>query len=386
MLLDRQRLSELRTRLARPRLPAALGDGEDQGVPRTWLGELLADWRAFDTDVLQDRLDAMTHLQARVGRHRVHAVHVRGQGPDPVPLLAVHGWPGSFLEHLPLLPLLGDPATGTPSTVLPSLPGFGFSGPPGPHGLTGRAVAGLLHRLMVEGLGHPRYVAHGSDLGAGVAGWLARDNPEQVAGIHLATPGLAAAADPRTRAEERYAAASAAWSVQEGAYAHLHATKPRTLGAALEDSPVGLAAWIGEKVRSWSSVRVDGEPAFDRDLLLSTLTLYWVTGTVTTSLLPYQAAQRQPAGRLPVDDPSTVPTAVSVFGGERVPFPKPPRELAARYYRLVAWQEHPVGGHFPAVAEPELLAHTLRSTLLPLWRGPSPASPAEPVPGTLPPP
>jgi hypothetical protein len=150
------------------------------------------------------------------------------------------------------------------------------------------------------------------------------------------------------------------WTAEEGGYAHQHATKPATVGAALSDSPAGLAAWIAEKVVAWSSTRPDGSPAFERELLMSTLTLYWATGTIATSLLPYWAYSHTSDAGLPVDDPSPVPTAVSIFGGERVPFPKPPRELAQRYYTLKHWAEHRTGGHFPAVAQPELLVRTLR--------------------------
>jgi hypothetical protein len=128
---------------------------------------------------------------------------------------------------------------------------------------------------------------------------------------------------------------------------HEHATKPATLGAALSDSPAGLAAWIAEKIVAWSSSRPDGTPAFDRDLLLATLTLYWVTDTITSSLLPYWAHNHVPGAGIPAGDPSPMPTAVTIFGGERVPFPKPRRELAERYYNVTAWSEHDRGGHFP---------------------------------------
>jgi len=168
--------------------------------------------------------------------------------------------------------------------------------------VTAREVARLWHALMTTGLGHERYVAHGSDLGAGITAWLARE-PTATVGRH---------------------------------------------GQTIEDSD------------SESSLSADGGPAFDRELLLSTLTLYWVTGTITTSLLPYWAYRHGAAAALPVDDPSGVPTLVSIFAGERVPFPKPPRELAERYYAVASWSEYPIGGHFPAVAEPELLARILR--------------------------
>jgi pimeloyl-ACP methyl ester carboxylesterase len=338
-----------------------MGGDWRHGVSLDWLGELLDDWRRFDVEGLQSRLDAMTHVQAEVDGQLVHAVLAPATRAGASPLLLAHGWPGSFLEYALLLPLLTDVFT----VVVPSLPGYGFSGRPPAGGLTARSVAGLWHRLMTEGLGHRRFVAHGSDLGAGVTAWLAREHPDAVRGIHLATPGLLPAPEPRTPPELQYAAQVDRWNAEEGGSAHQHATKPSTLGAALHDSPAGLAAWVGEKVTAWSSTDPDGEPAFDRDLLLATLTLYWTTGTIMSSLLPYWASRHTPGAALPLDDPSPVPTAVTIFGGERVPFAKPPRELAERYYSVAAWAEHDLGGHFPAVAEPALLARILQERLVP---------------------
>ncbi len=359
-------LADLTGRLARTRLPADLGSGWEQGLPVGFLRGLLDAWREFDPAALQRRLDALRQLRVEVGGQVLHVVVAQGHGLNPLPLLLTHGWPGSFLEYLELLPLLSDPGAhgGNPqdafTVIVPSLPGFAFSAPPPATGLTRRQVAALWHSVITVGMGHERYVAHGSDLGAGVTAWLARDQPDAVRAIHLATPGLASAPPPRTAEEEQYAEAIGAWTAEEGGYAHEHATKPLTLAAALSDSPAGLAAWIAEKVIAWSSTRPDGTPAFDDELLLSTLTVYWVTETITSSLLPYWAYRHDPGAALPVDDPSPVPTAVSIFGGERVPFPKPPRQLAERYYTVTRWAEHRVGGHFPAVAEPHLLAQELR--------------------------
>lgn len=370
-LLDHTALDLLRERLAHHRLPPADTQGWERGMPRHWLAELLADWQAFDTARFQARLDHLTHLHAHLDGRLVHLVHAPGRGPDPLPLLLTHGWPGSFCEYLRLLPLLTDPAAhgGDPADaftlVVPSLPGFGFSAAPPPGGMTARAVAELWHRLMTDALGYPRYAAHGSDLGAGVTARLARAHPEAVVGIHLATPGLPTPPRPWTPAEQAHIAEVEAWTAEEGGYAHQQATKPSTLGAALDDSPVGLAAWIGEKIVAWSSTTGHGQPAFDRDLLLGTLTLYWTTATITSSMQPYWAHRHSPGSALPAGEPSPVPTAVSIFGGERVPFPKPPRELAERYFTLTDWQVHDRGGHFPAVAEPQLLAQTLRDTLRP---------------------
>jgi hypothetical protein len=146
-----------------------------------------------------------------------------------------------------------------------------------------------------------------------------------------------------------------AWSAEEGGYAHLHSTKPLTLGTALEDSPAGMAAWIGEKYRAWSSPTPQLQ-----EHLLATLTLYWATRTATTSLLPYFAHRHENVPPMRADNPPPTPTAIDIFGGEVVPFPKPPRELAERYFNVVHWEEHERGGHFPAVAEPDLLAQQLR--------------------------
>ncbi len=364
-------IEDLRLRLSRFRRAPDLGQGWERGAPGTWLAGLLDDWRRFDVDGLQTRLDRLTHYQAQIGDQQLHVVRVEGRGREPLPLLLTHGWPGSFLEYLKLIPLLADPESHEAdpadafTLIVPSLPGFGFSGPPPRQGRTARDVAGIWHRLMSDGFGYERYGAHGSDLGAGVTGWLARDHPANVVGIHLATPGLAVPAGSGTASEQRFAGEVAAWTAEEGGYMHEHATKPATLAAGLSDSPAGLSAWIGEKVLAWSSVRADGLPAFDHDLLLSTLTLYWATNTIATSLLPYWAS-RHAGGGLPADDPSPVPTSVTVFGGERVPFPKPPRELAERFYNVTDWAEHPVGGHFPAVAEPEILANVIRRFFRPL--------------------
>ena len=372
-VLAPEQLADLRDRLARTRWPEESADGWDAGAPQAWTRELVAAWLRFDAGALQDRLDGLEHLSADVDGQVVHAVRAVGRGPDPLPLVLTHGWPGSFLEHLELVPLLTDPqahggeAADAFDVVLPSLPGFGFSAPPPRGGLVARQVAELWHRVMADGLGHDRYVAHGSDLGAGVTAWLARTHPEAVAGIHLATPSLPVPEQPWSDDEARYAREVEAWAAAEGGYAHQQATKPATLATALNDSPAGLAAWVGEKVAAWSSTDARGEPAFDRELLLATLTLYWATGTAPTSVLPYWATRHRPGSLLPTSGPPpAVPTAVSVFGGERVPFPQPPRELAERCFVLTRWAQHDRGGHFPAVAEPQLLAETLRDAFRPL--------------------
>jgi pimeloyl-ACP methyl ester carboxylesterase len=382
-------IEELRLRLSRWRRAPDLGQGWERGAPNSWIADVLDDWRRFDFDLFQARLDALTHYRVQVDDQDLHVVSVVGSGQHPLPLLLTHGWPGSFLEYLELIPLLTNPeAHGADpidrfTLVIPSLPGFGFSGPPPHQGRTSHEVATIWHRMMADGFGYERYAAHGSDLGAGVTSWLAREYPSNVAGIHLVTPGLGTPAHGRSPAEERFAEEVATWMAEEGGYMHEHATKPATLAASISDSPAGLAAWIGEKVVAWSSDRVDGTSAFDRDLLLSTLTLYWATNTSATSLLPYWANQHANAA-LPVDDPSSVPTSAAIFGGEHIPFPKPPRELAERYFNVTDWSEYPVGGHFPAVAEPEILADVIRMSFDRFGSGAQSPSPAEVLSFVLP--
>jgi microsomal epoxide hydrolase len=200
--LDIETLGDLALRLGTARLAPGTGGTWERGVPGDWLAELIADWRAFDPLILQARLDRLTHVRADIDGVAVHLVHAPGTGPAPLPLLLTHGWPSSFLEYLALLPLLTDPAAhgGDPrdafTVVLPSLPGFGFSGPPPPGGLVHEQVAELWHTIMTDVLGYRRFTAHGGDLGAGVTAWLARAYPGAVAAIHLATPGLPAPPGP----------------------------------------------------------------------------------------------------------------------------------------------------------------------------------------------
>ena len=363
-------MADLRERLARSRLAPPDASGWERGVPGFWLSALLADWQAFDVSRFQARLDRLTHLRASLDGQLVHLVHMPGRGPDPMPLLLTHGWPGSFCEYLDLLPLLTDPQAhgGDPgdafTVVVPSLPGFGFSAPPPPGGLTHSAVAALWHRLMADGLGYRRYAAHGSDLGAGVTAWLARAHADAVAGIHLATPGLPAPPAPWTPAEQAYFAEAESWAAEEGGYAHQQATKPSTLGAGLYDSPAGLAAWIVEKFRGWSDCDGDIESRFTKDELLTHIMIYWVTESIGSSFLTYYDYANATAltwmkeGVKKWTGSSKVPAAFALFPKD---ISQPPREWAERFFNVQRWTEMPKGGHFAAMEEPELLANEIRA-------------------------
>ncbi len=274
-----------------------------------------------------------------------------------------HGWPSTFLEYLPLVPLLTDPAAhgiDGPAfdLVIPSLPGYAFSQRPARPGMNYRHVADLWHRLMVS-LGYERYGAGGGDFGAGVASFMAIDRPDSVTGIHLSNLELAPYIGPGSRrlsaAERAYLKASEAWWEMEGGYKALQSTKPQTLGYALNDSPAGLASWVIEKWRSWTDSDGDPEARVGRDFLATMLTILWATGTITSSMRDY-FDNRWHAVRLGPTDRVSVPTAIASFTHQFVFEGDPPREWAERLYDVRSWTPMPRGGHFAPVEDPMLLA------------------------------
>ncbi len=349
-------LDDLRDRLTRCRWPdEAEGAGWDYGVPVAWLRELCDYWRdEFDWRREEERLNALPQFLTYIRGTPIHYLHVRGQGPSPVPLLLTVGWPDTFAEVLPLLPLLTEF-----DVVVPTLPGFGFSSPYTRRGP--RRVHDLWAMLMSD-LGYDRFGASGSDIGARVTSRLGRYHPERLIGIHLSSVDLEVP-DPRPddlTAEERdYLARVERWESTQGGYAHIQGTAPQTLAYGLTDSPVGLAAWILEKFRAWSDCGGDVYTRFSRDDLLTAATIYWVTGTINSANRSYFEAQHDPDPlRLPPGTRIEVPTAIAMFPGEAELVV--PRSLAERCYRVEQWTDMPRGGHFAAFEEPELLADDIR--------------------------
>lgn len=296
-------------------------------------------------------------------------MHERARGRGGIPLILGHGWPSCFAELLPLVPLLTDPAGHGISgpafdVVIPSLPGYGFSPrPAAAGGVTYRYVAGLWHQLM-RGLGYQRYGVGGGDFGSGIATFMALDNPGPLIGLHLTNLELAPWTGPGSRplspAEQAHLERARRWDQAERGYTAIQSTKPQTLGYALNDSPAGLAAWILEKWRSWSDCGGDLEARFTRDFLLTIVTLYWVTGTITSSIRDYYDNRRwQGEPRLGSGDVVHVPTAVAVFPHMLVPEGEPPREWAERLDDIRRWTVMPRGGHFAPAEEPELAARDI---------------------------
>lgn len=355
-------LQDLRARLARTRLPDEINDPQwSWGTDRTFLDSMVARWGGgFDWRAQEDRLNSFPQFLADLDGTHVHFVHVRSPLERSVPLLLSHGWPGSFVEMLGMIPLLTGPSEITARTgfgfdvVVPSLPGFGFSDRPTAAGASSAVVAQLFHRLM-DGLGYASYTVQGGDLGAGISLRLARDRPESVIGAHLNFPAFvwggaaddseAGIAADRTRAE---------WLLRAGAYSHQHSTRPQTLGYALNDSPVGLAAWILEKFHAWSDRSESGEGLpFDVDELLTNISIYWFTQTITSSMRIYREGAVDPLVLHP-DDPITVPVAVADFPFEIET--TQPRERMAAVADLRRWTRFDRGGHFAALEQPQVLA------------------------------
>ena len=363
-------LSDLRERIRATRWPdPAPGAAWSQGTDLEYLKQLLAYWRdEFDWRARERELNAFHHFRAKLDGVQIHFVHERARHGHGIPLILTHGWPSTFAELLPLVPLLTDPGghgIDGPAfdVVIPSLPGYGFSERPAGVGVNYRHVAGLWHRLM-RGLRYERYGAQGGDFGAGVATFMALTDPRPLMGVHLSNLEIAPYTGPGSRplsaAEKVYRERKEEFLQAEYGYKAIQSTKPQTLGYGLNDSPAGLAAWILEKWRSWADTRGSLDERFSRDFLLTTVTLYWVTQTITSSMRDYfDNDNRQFRVMLGPEEFVQVPTGIAVFAHSFVDEGTPVREWVERLYNVRRWTLMPRGGHFAPAEEPELLAREI---------------------------
>jgi pimeloyl-ACP methyl ester carboxylesterase len=354
-------LDDLRARIRNTRWPdKAPGPAWSQGTDLHYLRDLLDYWAGdFDWRAREQQLNRYDHRLADVDGTAVHFVHHRAPGGGKPALVLSHGWPSSFLEMLPLVDRLGDAY----DLVVPSLPGYAYSPRPAQVGVNREYVARRWHQLM-QGLGYERYGAYGGDFGAGVATHLALTEPDRIIGIHLSTPELDPYTGPGTPAlteeEAAYVAKVEAWSASERGYSAIQSTRPQTLGYGLTDSPAGLAAWILEKWRLWSDSGGDLDARFGRDTLLSLLTIFWATGSITSSMRDYYD-NRWYGPPIGPDDYVGVPTAMAVLDHGFVPEGEVPRSWYERLYAIHRWTIFPRGGHFAAAEEPDLLAADIRA-------------------------
>jgi pimeloyl-ACP methyl ester carboxylesterase len=360
-------LADLDERLLRLRVAQGIEDqGWSEGIDPGFLAEVLDYWASeFDWRAHEARLNALPQYTTRVGDQDIHFVHQPGTGPDPLPLVLTHGWPGSFIEMERILPLLADPGAhgADPAdsfhVVVPSLPGYGFSPAPRGKGTGTRATAALWADLMTQ-LGYERFGVQGGDLGAGVSAWLGQRFPERVVGMHLNfIPGSYQPPEgaPPTPEEQEFQKRRAAWADKEGAYAHMQGTKPYTAAIGLNDSPAGLAAWIGEKFHAWSQ---DFEGTIGIDTLLANVSLYWFTQTIGASFRMYVEGRAEP---MRLQEKIRPPLGVAHFPAE---IAMPPRSWVERGFDVQRWTSMPAGGHFAALEQPELLAEDIRAFFRPL--------------------
>jgi pimeloyl-ACP methyl ester carboxylesterase len=362
-------VNDLRARLAQTRWPDAIPNTAwEYGADQKYMQQICQYWKdQFDWKAQIEKLSAFHHYRSTIQGVGVHFIHERGQGPAPVPLIVTHGWPGSFLEMLKIIPLLTDPAKhgGDPAdsfdVVVPSLPGFGFSDRPSQPGMNTFRIAELWAELM-QALGYDRFAAQGGDFGASVSTILGLRYAPRVLGIHLNyIPGsYRPFCEPSTKltaAEQAFLDDDDRWYTENGAYAHVQRIEPQTLAYSLNDSPAGLAAWILEKFRDWADCNGNLENRFTQDELLNNVTLYWMTETIHSSCRLYFEGRKAPL-QFQKGEFVRVPCAIARFPKEA---PFPPRSWVERGYNIQRWTEMPSGGHFAAAEEPELLVNDIRA-------------------------
>lgn len=358
-------LADLDARLALTRYPDHFDDaGWEMGIDVSCIKALVEYWRTeFDWRAFEEKLNRFPHYRTTIDGQRIHFMHVRSKRPGALPLLLLHGWPGSIIEFLSIIDLLVDPphedaAAHQPfHLVIPSLPGYGFSGPTRTPGWNIQRTAKAFAELMSR-LGYELYGAQGGDWGAMIATRLACIDEEHVVGLHTNLPTAPAPEVPGelTETETQHLKQAENHRIFETGYAAIQGTKPQTIGLSLNDSPAGLLGWILEKFRTWSDCEGDVESVFSREDLIANVMIYWVTQTATSSARMYYE-NFLPGMAVPDSDAKvSVPTGVARFPKELLLLP---RAWLERRYNIVHWTEMDRGGHFAAMEQPGLFAEDL---------------------------
>lgn len=341
------RLDWIARRVADARIGYAPDDDADwkYGTSASYLAEFRDYWRdTYDWRAAERAFNALPQFVAEIDGIAIHFYHLRASGGSGYPLILTHGWPGSVLEFLEAMPLLA--ARGF-DVIVPSLPGYGFSGrPPRPVGAA--QVAAMWRRLMIDHLGYARFGAQGGDVGSSVSIALAEHHADVVDAFHVNLLILRASGEMSPEVKEWQDTANRRFSAN-GAYYMQMQTRPQTIGLALGDSPIGYASWVLEKYRAWSQCDGDIETRFTKDQLITSIMTYLVSDNVQAAMWMYNAASGFSAGGAKIP----VPMGFAHFPGE---IPAPPRELVDRRFNCVHWSKLPRGGHFGAWEEPELFA------------------------------
>lgn len=356
-------LDDLKNRIKSTRWPdGSPGTGWQQGIPIEEMQQLAAWWTdRFDWRQTENKINAWPNVMTVIDGCQLHFLHIRGKGQKTVPLIITHGWPGSFLEIINCIPLLTEGDDMTFDLVIPSVPGFGFSEKPAREGVNAECIAAMWVKLM-KALGYDRFFAQGGDFGAEISSRMALNHPDHVAGLHLnyipfsykpyLPPG-----EKLTQEETAAQQQSAAFFQVEGSYAQQQVTKPRTLSYGLNDSPVGLAAWILQIFKSFSDPTRSLTELFNADELLANITLYWITGTIPSSIRIYGEAVKNPLV-FKKDDFIQPPVGIAHY-----PFPShfPARKYVERGYNVQYWSDLPAGGHFAAMEQPQIFSNDIRA-------------------------
>jgi pimeloyl-ACP methyl ester carboxylesterase len=337
-------LEDLKFRINKTRWPDEISGAEwTYGTNLDYLREICQYWsEEYSWRDTEAAINAYQNYIAEIDGYKIHFIHIKRTGK---PLMITHGWPGSFLEMLKLIPLLKDF-----DLVIPSIPGFGFSDKPVEKGCNSAFVAELWHKLMI-GLGYTKYGLQGGDIGAGISSWLTMRHPEHVTGLHLNyIPGsyLPYSETEETPEVMQFKQYASKWAGEEAAYSSIQSTKPQTLAYGLNDSPAGLCAWILEKFYSW----MDEKSVVSRDEILGNISLYWLTQTLPSAVRMYKENRSYPLIFKKADFIKT-PVAFAKFPKE---LPTPPRSYIEKGYNIQQWTEMPVGGHFAALEQPQLLS------------------------------
>jgi pimeloyl-ACP methyl ester carboxylesterase len=370
--VDEEVLVDLVQRLRHTRWPDQLaGSSWEYGTDIDYLQDLVGYWAdGFDWRAVEALINGWPQGIATIDGQAIHFIHARSHQASALPLLVLHGWPGSIVEMLGVIDPLrraGPPAVPPDyegpdafHVVCVSLPGFGFSGPTTEQGWHPRRIAAAMVELM-ERLGYPRFGTLGGDWGATISNYIGLDFPAHLYGLYLtmvaAGPPEGADGSELRDVEKEWVAANAAFFAEESGYLQVQATRPQTLAYGLTDSPAGLAGWIVEKLRAWSDCGGDVESAISRDAILANVMMYWVTGTANSSARIYLEAMR--AGQMvPLASRIDVPTGCAIFPKETV---RSPRAWAERAWDVRHWTEMPRGGHFAALEVPDLLVPDVRA-------------------------
>jgi microsomal epoxide hydrolase len=340
--------------------------GWNYGTNLDYMKEISNYWvNKFNWRKIEEKINKFQNFKTNIDGIDIHFIHEKGSGSNPKPLLLSHGWPGSIIEFLHIIDQLAHPEKfggkeeDAFDVVVPSLPGFGFSGRPS-RPIGPRKMASIFNSLMAKVLGYKKYLAQGGDFGGAIATWLGYDFPKTCAAIHINILIVRHPDGPQTKEEEEWEKRFKRDQKIEDGYRTQQATKPQTLSYAMMDSPVGVAAWIIEKMCGWSDIKKnDIESVYSKDTMLSNIMVYLVTKTFNTASWIYYGRREEGGRPLPKEGlPIKAPTAVALFPKEYLEWA--PKSYVERIYNIKRWTEMPKGGHFAALEQPDLLVKDIR--------------------------